>query len=93
MGDERLVHLGARRTLPLRTYNRSRTRRRPPDFAPSSETPDFASSFRLREATSGKPGGYVGQAVFDRLRVIWSRKSGQVSDYVPSGRTGERRCS
>ena len=33
-----------------------------PDFAPSSETPDFAPSFRLREATSGKPGGYVGQA-------------------------------
>jgi oligopeptide transport system substrate-binding protein len=40
---------------------RSRTRRRPPDFAPSSETPDCASSYRLREATPGEPGGYVGQ--------------------------------
>ena len=44
------------------TYNRPRTRRRPPDFAPSSETPYFASSLdseRLRrasrEATSGRP--------------------------------------
>ena len=27
------------------------------------QTPYFASSFRLREASSGKPGGYVGQAV------------------------------
>jgi hypothetical protein len=43
------------------------TRNRPPDFAPSSETPDFALSFRLREATSGKPGGYVGQAVVENL--------------------------
>ncbi len=33
-----------------------------PDFAPSSETPDFALSLRLREASSGKPGGYVRQA-------------------------------
>jgi hypothetical protein len=28
---------------------------REPDFAPSSETPDFALSLRLREATSGRP--------------------------------------
>jgi hypothetical protein len=33
-----------------------------PDFAPSSETPDFAWSFKLPEASSRKPGGYVGQA-------------------------------
>jgi hypothetical protein len=47
---------------------------RPPDFAPSSETPDVAPSsklptsphrLKLREATSGKPGGYVGQAVLE----------------------------
>ena len=30
-------------------------------LAPSPETPDFASSCRLREATSGKAGGYVGR--------------------------------
>ena len=42
---------------------------RSPDFAPSSETPDFASSFRLREATSGKPGGYVVQD-FDELSRV-----------------------
>jgi hypothetical protein len=52
--------------------NRPRTRRRPPDFTPSSETPDFASSFRLREATSGKPGGYVGQAVLERVSIAHS---------------------
>jgi hypothetical protein len=34
---------------------------RPPDFAPSSETPDVAPSSKLRKAMSGKPGGYVGQ--------------------------------
>jgi hypothetical protein len=48
---------------------------RPPDFAPSSETPDVAPSsklptsphrLKLREATSGKPESYVGQA--GRLR-------------------------
>ena len=33
-----------------------------PDFAQSSETPDFAPSSRLREASSGRPGGYVWQA-------------------------------
>jgi hypothetical protein len=43
--------------------NRPRTRRRPPDFA---------SSFRLREATSGKPGGYVGQAVLERVSIAHS---------------------
>jgi hypothetical protein len=35
---------------------------RAPDFAPSSETPDFALSLRLRDASSGRPGGYVWQA-------------------------------
>ena len=40
-------------------------RNRPPDFAPSSETPDVAPSSKLRKAMSGKPGGYVGQAVVD----------------------------
>ena len=29
---------------------------------PVVETPDFASSLRLREATSGRPGDYVGPA-------------------------------
>ena len=52
----------------------TRTRSRPPDFAPSSETPDIASSFRLREATSGKPGGYVGQAVLENMAL--SRRKG-----------------
>jgi hypothetical protein len=51
---------------------RARTRRRPPDFAPSSETPDSASSFRLREAMSDKPGGYVGQAVLESGESEWS---------------------
>src|SRR6202007_1143795 len=37
------------------SYNRTPTPCCPPDFAPSSKTPDFASSFRLREATSGRP--------------------------------------
>jgi hypothetical protein len=46
----------------------SRTRRRPPDFAPSSETSDFALSLRLQEASSDRPGGYVGQAVLDWVR-------------------------
>jgi hypothetical protein len=32
------------------------------DFAPSSETPNFALSFRLQDASSGGPGGYVWQA-------------------------------
>jgi tRNA modification GTPase len=36
-------------------------RERAPDFAPSSETHDFARSFKLPEASSRKPGGYVGQ--------------------------------
>ena len=34
---------------------------------PRPRPPDFASLFRLREATSGKPGGYVEQAVLDVL--------------------------
>jgi hypothetical protein len=59
----------------MRSHNRkglrARTRPRRPDFAPSSETPDFASSFRLREATSGKPGGYVGQAVLEFGGAAW----------------------
>jgi hypothetical protein len=38
-------------------------------LAPSPETPDFASSFRLREATSGKAGGYVGQDFGELSRV------------------------
>jgi hypothetical protein len=42
-----------------------RSRRRPPDFAPSSETPDVAQSSKLLKAMSDKPGGYVGQAVLD----------------------------
>jgi hypothetical protein len=31
----------------------------------SSETSDFALSLRLQEASSDKPGGYVGQAVLE----------------------------
>jgi hypothetical protein len=43
-----------------------RARARAPDFAPSSETPDFALSSKLEEAMSGEPESYVGQA--GRLR-------------------------
>jgi hypothetical protein len=46
----------------------ARENHRSPGFR-TSETPDFASSFRLREATSGKPGGYVGQAVLEKART------------------------
>ena len=43
---------------------------REPDFAPSSETPDFAPyRLKLREATSGKPGGYIGQAALEDGRL------------------------
>ena len=35
--------------------------------SPAVKTPDFAASSRLREATSGKPGGYVGQAALTRM--------------------------
>jgi hypothetical protein len=49
--DLTLIELsGALEGYRLMAPRRSRTRRRPPDFAPSSET----------------PGGYVGQAVLDR---------------------------
>jgi hypothetical protein len=34
-----------------------------PDCALSFKTPDVAPSSKLRKAMSGKPGGYVGQAV------------------------------
>jgi hypothetical protein len=34
----------------------------------------IASSFRLREATSGEPGGYVGQAVVDSAVIARERR-------------------
>jgi len=37
-----------------------------PDFAPSSDTLDVALSSETREAMSGRPGGYVGQAAYSR---------------------------
>jgi hypothetical protein len=51
----------------MRSHNRkglrARTRPRRPDFAPSS--------LRLREATSGKPGGYLGQAILEFGGAAW----------------------
>jgi hypothetical protein len=41
----------------------------PPGFAPSSETPDFAPSSKLRKAMSGEPGGYVGQDLGELSRA------------------------
>jgi hypothetical protein len=63
--------------------SRSRSAFRAPDFAPSSETSDFAQSLKLPEAMS------------DRLRgagcarnVMWSRFCGQVSGVCPFGSVG-----
>jgi tRNA modification GTPase len=54
--------------LVLQVVDASSPRGNEPDFAPSSETPDSAPSSRLREDTSGGPGGYVRQAANERER-------------------------
>jgi hypothetical protein len=45
---------------------------------PVVETSDFAASSKLLEATSDRPGGYVGQAVNERERGVRARTSGDV---------------
>ncbi len=54
--------------LVLQVVDASSPRINEADFARSSETPDSAPSSRLREAMSGRPGGYVGQAANERER-------------------------
>jgi hypothetical protein len=45
---------------------------------PVVETPDFAPSLRLQDASSGRPGGYVGQAGSERERGVRMGTSGDV---------------
>ena len=62
------VSPGLLAALAPNAHNALRTR--PPDFAPSSETPDVAPSFKLRKAMSGKPGGYVAGCCRIRSRGV-----------------------